>query len=677
MGRLAIGVWLLVIHGASAPVRGELGDPTLRTDHPRYAGEGAFQTVDDCVKFAVTQAGSPQQRALALYQWLLTHQWHLMSPQEWCVPGVPPDTLQTRDYESVVYDANRARFSYGYGLCGTVHAWNEPYWQALGMRARRRAFPGHVNSEVFYDGRWHAFDTDMAGLLFRRDGVVAGYEDIVADPSLVDSVRPPIPHYPFAWPDDFKAMRRGWQEVARGGDWYAMYNSGYAAHPGIVQLRTGEAFTRWYDRDHFGGPTKRRFWHHQPGGPSRHWSFVGQRQPVHDGAEHNARNDVTYCNGEFEYRPDLSGPNWHDGIVAARGDIAARSDTPRLYSVHGEPVSVTFRHFSPYVIAGDPEDDANPMTGPAVGGLVVAGAFVGDVLLEISADEGQTWQPVDIPASPYSARPAVRVQEFRIDLTEQVKGRYGWQLRCSWQGESGLDAVEFTTVTQVCQTIYPRLKVEGSEATYRAASRGVVAVLPNFSLPEAEVHHFEEAALRSQNVAYRGRSVDSRVAYETTDNKPGQVVFRIEAPRKLLEVRAAVRYRVRVPPPEAMDVRLEVSSDGGSSWTGFARADIPSDNEFSSGWLAGHVDVASAETQQALVRVHFEAGGYRAALIDAQLYGIYETGSPPPVTITCGWREAGQARRHVEELPANVREHVFTVPTGVAVQDEFVRIEAR
>ena len=34
------------------------------------------------------------------------------------------------------------------------------------------------------------------------------------------------------------------------------------------------------------------------------------------------------------------------------------------------------------------------MTGPAVGGWVVGGAFVGDVLLEISADEGQTWAEI-------------------------------------------------------------------------------------------------------------------------------------------------------------------------------------------------------------------------------------------------------------------------------------------
>ena len=38
--------------------------------------------------------------------------------------------------------------------------------------------------------------------------------------------------------------------------------------PGVVHLRAGETFTRWFDRDHWGGPSKRRFWHNLPGAPS-------------------------------------------------------------------------------------------------------------------------------------------------------------------------------------------------------------------------------------------------------------------------------------------------------------------------------------------------------------------------------------------------------------------------
>jgi len=280
----------LILHLCmSSSLLAGVGDPTLRTDHPHYPGEGAFQTAADCVAFATGNIKGEQERAIAVFQWLLAHQFHLHSPQECFVPGIVPGA-RNDDYEMVVYDAGKARFSYGYGLCGTVHAWNEVYWNALGMKARRRAFPGHTNSEIFYGGGWHAFDTDMAGLVFRKDGVVAGYEDVVKDPSIVGPNDRGLPHYPFAWPADFNGMKQGWNEVAKKPDgWYKMYHSGYEALPGIVNLRRGETFTRYFDRDHFGGPGKRRFWHVQKGAPFRDWTFVNNGTPVHTAGRNPTR----------------------------------------------------------------------------------------------------------------------------------------------------------------------------------------------------------------------------------------------------------------------------------------------------------------------------------------------------------------------------------------------------
>lgn len=648
---------------AVVPVRAEVGDPTIETDHPQYAGEGAFQEIEDCVRFATAGKDAPQDRAIAMYLWMLNHQWHLASPQEWCVPGRVPDTAQSRDYESVVYDANRARFSYGYGLCGTVHAWNEPYWKALGMNARRRSFPGHSNSEIQYAGSWHAFDTDMAGLLFRKDGTVAGYDDIIHDPTLVDSVRTPLPHYPFAWPSDFDVMKKGWQTVAAGGKWYSLYNGGYASHPGIVHLRSGETFTRWYDPDHYGGSTKRRFWHHQTGGPQRSWTFFDNGQPRHDGATSNARGNATYCNGEFIYAPNLSSGRFREGTIAESGEIAFRAKSPKLFSKAGEPCSITFRHFSPYVVCGDPLDDANPMSAPATDGVVLELQSVGEVGIQISADEGLTWRGVKTDTAK------------QVDLTEFVKGRYGWQIRLSWSGDDGIDSLKITTVTQVCQSIYPRLKPEGTTVTYRAGQRGVVAVLPDFTLPESRASAFEERSMRSENVAFRGRTEKSRQAYETTNNKPGAVVFAVNSPSSLTEVRAAIRYQLRVPPPEDHDYRLEVSTDDGNSWETFAKADIPSDNEFSSGWLAGRVRL-EGNSKKALVRFSMYAGGHRTGLIDAQLYGIYDVPSVQPVTVEYGWLENGDLKRHTEHISRRTRFHEFKIDTGTEIRDQFVRFTA-
>ena len=649
-----------------------VGDVTLRTDHPQYAGEGAFQTVEDCVQFATAGRTDEQQKAIAMYLWLLTHQWHLMSPMEWCVPGRVPDSADPGNYETVVFDANRARFSYGYGLCGTVHAWNEPYWKALGMGARRREFVKHVNSEVFYDNRWHAFDTDMAGLLFRRDGIVAGYEDVQKDPTLKESVKSPFPHYPFDWPNDFNTMKRGWQEVAKRKAWYALYNGGFAAHPGIVHLRSGESFTRWYDRDHFGGFSKRRFWQNQKGGPFRQWTYFDNGTPFHDKAEANARSQAAYCNGEFVYEPKLESLRCTEGMSAGTANVAHRSTSPRLYSSDGQHTSVTFRHFSPYVICGDPVDDANPMSGAATDGLILEGTCVGDVFCHISADQGQTWHDVKLTTGSGESED----QRFRSDLTEFVKGRYGWQLRFSWSGESGLDSVRFVTTTQVCQAMYPRLTESGCNVAFRTTSQGVVAVLPNFGLPESNVTAFEETALRSANVRYKPRSPDSRFAYQSTDRKPAHVVFKVAAPQRLTEVRAAVRYSLSVPPPAGMDFQLQISTDNGETWQTFATADIPTDNEFSSGWLYGKAELTQAGCRNALVRLHMHSPGRRVAVIDARLYGIHEVPPPTGVTVEIGWQEQGEPKLFKKQFAAGMTSTTFRVPTSDDVKDEFVRITA-
>ena len=654
----------LLFIGFPIAARAEVGDPTLETNHPYYSGEGAFQSIAQCVERATRGKATTQDKAIALYLWLLAHQFHLASPEEWNVPGQVPDTNRD-DSDMIVHDANRARFSYGYGLCGTVHAWNEPYWKALGLKARRRAFPGHTNSEIEYDRSWHTFDTDMAGLVFRKDGVVAGYEDIIKDLSCLANDRSPLPHYPFAWPEDFQVMQAGWKEVARGGNWFKLYHGGYAAHPGIVHLRAGETFTRYFDRDHFGGPAKRRFWHHLDGGPFRDWTFVNIGPTEHQGARSNCRGNASYCNGEFVYRPDLSKASYREGVIEQTGNVAGGQERPGLRSKDGNAAGVTFGHFSPYVICGEPADRANPMSGHATSGLVISGRTTGRLALKLSVDQGQTWQAVSEEEG-----------NFTRDLTDAVKGRYGWQARFEWSGADGLDALTFTTTVQAAQAIYPRLKPGGCTVTYRAGSRAVVPVLPNFGAAESVIASLEDKSRRAAGVVYTGRGPASRTAYHVNGNKPGEVVFRVRAPARLLQVSAAARFTVRVPPPDGCDYHLDISADGGKTWKPLARADIPKDNDFSSGWVYGDADLAAADTQNALVRVHFYAGGYPAGLIAGEMYGVYATASPEALSLTYAWREDGTVKTHREEIPAGTKAHTFHVPTGKSVVDSYVRLEA-
>ena len=654
-------------------------DVTLQTDHPQYPGEGAFQTVEQCAEFATTGAQTSQEKAIAMYMWFLTHQWHLMSPMEWCVPGRSPDTADPGDYETVVFDANRARFSYGYGLCGTTHAWNEVYWKALGFPARRREFPNHVNSEIFYENQWHAFDSDMAGPVFKKNGVVAGYADIQRDPSLIDSPQVPIPHYPFAWPADFRTMKKGWQEVAKRESWYKLYNGGCECHPAIVQLRAGESFTRWYDRDHFGGFGKRRFRQNQKGGPHRTWSYFNSGKPIHNAGDSNSRNEATYCNGEFRYKPVLDCEDCAADLEDHSANVGFRDQSPKLWSNDQLKATATFRHFSPYVICGDPVDDVNPMTGAATDGLVVTGIAIGDVQCHVSADQGQSWQSVKLSSARSTAAgvAAQRSRPFTADITEHVKGRYGWLVRFTWSQSAGIDRLEFVTTTQVCQAMYPRLTENGCEVQYQSQPRGVVAVLPDFGVAEENVGRFEEIRLRSRNLKYAARTATNRYPYQASNDQPATVVFMIKAPKPIKTIHAAVRYQIPVTPTPGCDFRLAYSIDEGQSWTEFARAEIAADNEFSSGWLSGKAEIEAGRTTAALVRVHLHTPGRKAALIDAQLYAVHSVSLPGPVSVEFGWLEDGILRTDRSIIGPGTNATTLRIPTHSGkIRDQFVRIAA-
>jgi hypothetical protein len=641
----------------------EVGDVTIETDHPQYPGEGALQTPEQCAQVATKGIADVQEQALALYKWLLTHQWHLHSPQEWSVPGAIPGA-RPDDPEMMVYDANRARFSYGYGLCGTVHAWNEVYWKALGLTARRRAFPGHTNSEVFVAGKWRMFDTDMAGIVMDRDGSVAGYDDIARDLTLLDRPQAPVPRYPFAWPSDFDTMKRGWQEVAAGGDWYRMYNNGYAGQPAIVHLRSGETFTRYFGPDAFGGPSKRRFWHKQKDGPQRLWTFTGQGEPFHNGERSNCRGNVAYGNAVFEYSPPLSRDEFRQGASDVGRNVSANDRG--LASSNGEQAFVVFEHFSPYVIGGDPVDDEDPMTKPATDGVVIEGESTGEVTADISADQGQSWTQLEAGS-----------ERFRWDATEATKGRYGWRLRLTWAGSTVLKSLKATTTCQTSQAIYPRLKPGGSRVTFRAGGLAVVPVLPRFEREDATVANVEMKSLRSENMAFVGRKPGERLAYTVRGPKPASVVFRVESPTMLAGISAAARYTVRSPTPEGARYDLAISLDEGRTWSELGIAEPPTDNEYSSGWVHGTRSIAEPSQKSALVRVGLNGGGSATGLITAEMYGIRRTPNTSNTEITYGWREDGILRQHTFRVSSGATEQSEMIPTGPEIQDQFVQMKVR
>src|SRR5262249_56813356 len=81
-----IAAAMLVIPFSPMPVRADVGDPQIRTDHPWYAGELACSTfarlfatqAEDHRRVAGITPTTDEQKALASWFWRNTHYYHAM-----------------------------------------------------------------------------------------------------------------------------------------------------------------------------------------------------------------------------------------------------------------------------------------------------------------------------------------------------------------------------------------------------------------------------------------------------------------------------------------------------------------------------------------------------------------------------------------------------------------------
>ena len=84
---------------------------------------------------------SNDEKAIAIYNFMRLSHYHRAYPSE---PGGVP----------VLKEIN----TYGWSLCGGLHAEQSALWRELGWNWRFVGWPGHTTVEAQYDGRWHYLD---------------------------------------------------------------------------------------------------------------------------------------------------------------------------------------------------------------------------------------------------------------------------------------------------------------------------------------------------------------------------------------------------------------------------------------------------------------------------------------------------------------------------------------
>ncbi|HVR83568.1 MAG TPA: hypothetical protein VMU54_04605, partial [Planctomycetota bacterium] len=149
---LSLGTALFGFLAGALPALAQAGGPELATDDPYYPGEGALSTAPRVLAHANTVprgtlgASTDRDKLIRLFLWRAEHFGHQVSPAVYNLPLVTPSPSSDNPLMTD-YDAMRAFFSYGWGVCGTNHAQMRVFADEAGWPSRRRDLQGDTGFE--------------------------------------------------------------------------------------------------------------------------------------------------------------------------------------------------------------------------------------------------------------------------------------------------------------------------------------------------------------------------------------------------------------------------------------------------------------------------------------------------------------------------------------------------
>jgi len=413
-------------------------------------------------QFPAWKDKSGQDLALAVWRYFVgteTGVFHYRPIRE----GTDPIDWEFR----MIRDPIKMLNTYGYGFCGAFGPTTAGLFEAMGFeQARSVQIPGcnHNVTEVWYDGDWHYFDTDLRGVLFRRDGkTIASVQDTIDQPDLwTDPARKIEPFFPGDSDISHYAKSYSAKPVSYCYHWF---------HGGSTMdyvLRKGESLTRWWR------PQGGRWSHQDDDAENDWWKRLITKEPYGAKGNHPSFSVWTHGNGLFEYKPALrrGSGDFEDGVFDKR-NVALTDDGLTLES-DGEGEAV-FEILSPYVIAplvGDLDDRSDDREAS-----VIAFESVGEIQVSISLDYGRSYIPVKTVGEP---------GKTTLDLTPYLRERYQYLVKFTLKGQRELTllrSLNIRTWVQVAPISLPRLKKGANHLKFKMSDKHGFPTVPWMQIP--------------------------------------------------------------------------------------------------------------------------------------------------------------------------------------------------
>ena len=366
----------------------------------------------------------------------------------------------TFDEYATVRDPLKILNIYNMAYCGIFGPVMDGIFQGIGFE-QGRSFGvelwNHCATELWYDQSWHYFDLDVRGILVDADGKVASLDEARQNRSLWTD--PPIKVEPF-FPNN-EDMNKVF-EIYRDSKIDYNYRWFEGSHTMDFYLRQGESFTRFWKPQ--GGR-----WNHLPLYNQTKWvKELIQTEPV--GMKPNHRNFTrwNHGNGLFHYAPDLSeaSTEFADGVYAVDNLVPGKDGLHLKQAGEGQ---VVFEVFTPYLIVAK-VNDMDDFSDDTQASVVSIESFL-PVNAAVSLDNGITWD---------TAGKFEPGGKENLDLTNKVKGSYGYLLKLSTSGKESSPAIKSITIdtwVQVAPISLPRLKKGTNHLHYELGDRyGLVTV---------------------------------------------------------------------------------------------------------------------------------------------------------------------------------------------------------
>ena len=654
------------------------GFSTAQVYSPKVLRKGQIDasSLESLVQGIYAEAGATtdREKAEAIWRFFLTD-GRFVEPGFWYhIAG-----WAYEEPKGEVLDAVKLLNSYGFGLCYHIAPLLEAVFEAGGFPDARVWFlTGHTVTEVFYEGRYHYYDSDMMGYncLDRQKPpgcLIASVRDLEEDGSIITGkllsptrADPELVDDPW-YPADLRAKAMdGLAELfTTKDDNYLFPFQRYAlGHTMDVALRPGERMVRYFEPERDGlyylpyaceGDGCREF----PREVAR-WNIRTEDGPK------SQKDHRRWATGKLEYRPE----------VAGAGESAA------------------FDVVSPYVTIG--------AEFRVSGALSVPGAAW---RIDTSTDGGRSWTNAGTIAAPFTGtwrvepRTLVRSEHGRLTA---VSGKYAYRVRLTAEGgvtvgESVRD-FRITTRFQLNPRTLPAVEPGVNEYVYRPSPPRQRYELP---IDLARLKLFAGAV---QNVRYVEE--DGQGLLIPASAGPAELIFEAELPDggalagfhaggRFLEIRdglapdkltAEVRKTAVDPNPHGRPPRASLA------WSTEADGEYRTLWEYRRElrWLDGEPvrrllrwpevdrEVASlpAETRKVYVRYRFDG----MALDDVRLAVVSaDRPSTGKLLVTHVWDENGRTKRYTARLDPSGGEQRYTVRArpGTTVRNRAIIFECR